>query len=248
MLNIQRCNIILELIEKNKNMQMKDIVKTLNVSEATVRRDLMLLEEKGKIRRVHGGAVLPDYIEEDILSRRNIFSAEKTKIAKTAAALVRDGSAVYLDAGTTTGAMIPFLAEKERLVVITNGLSHLEELTKYKIKAYVTGGRVKGKTAALVSGSAVLSLRNYRYDMAFMGANAVNEEGYWTPDEEEAVIKSAALRNCAQVWFLCDSSKFFKQSFIKFADLNEGTLLSEGEIPEGLRAPDPRSGERSRNL
>ncbi|MDR3258852.1 MAG: DeoR/GlpR family DNA-binding transcription regulator [Fusobacteriaceae bacterium] len=234
MLNVQRCNLILKLINKNKNIKLTEIVDKLNVSEATVRRDLNLLEEKGKIKRVHGGAVLMDVAEEDIIFKKSIFSNEKNKIAKIAASFVKDGDKVYLDAGTTTGAMISYLAHKENITVITNGLSHLEELNKHKIQTYLIGGRIKGTTAAIVGGSAVLSLKNYSYDIAFVGANGVNEDGYSTPDEEEAAVKSTVVGNCSRVYFLCDSSKFFKKSFMNFARLEDGVLISEAKIPEEL--------------
>ncbi len=77
MLNIQRYNTILELIKNKKNIKLNELIEELKVSEATVRRDLNFLEEKGKIKRVHGGAVLVENKEEDIVYKKMVYSDEK---------------------------------------------------------------------------------------------------------------------------------------------------------------------------
>lgn len=82
MLNIQRYSLILELIKKRKNIRLNEVVEELNVSEATARRDLNFLEEKGKIRRVHGGAVLVEDKEDNIDYKKLVYSDEKNKIGK----------------------------------------------------------------------------------------------------------------------------------------------------------------------
>lgn len=73
MLNIQRYNTILELIKNKKNIKLNELIEELKVSEATVRRDLNFLEEKGKIKRVHGGAVLVENKEEDIVYKKMVY-------------------------------------------------------------------------------------------------------------------------------------------------------------------------------
>lgn len=82
MLNIQRYNTILELIKNKKNIKLNELIEELKVSEATVRRDLNFLEEKGKIKRVHGGAVLVENKEEDIIYKKMVYSDEKDIIGK----------------------------------------------------------------------------------------------------------------------------------------------------------------------
>ena len=117
MLNIQRYNTILELIKNKKNIKLNELIEELKVSEATVRRDLNFLEEKGKIKRVHGGAVLVENKEEDIVYKKMVYSDEKDIIGKKAAALVKNGDIIYLDAGSTTESVIKYLKEKEDIKV-----------------------------------------------------------------------------------------------------------------------------------
>lgn len=234
-MNVRRLSIILKILKENRNITNQELMERLNVSEATIRRDLNALEKSGKLKRVHGGAVLNDSKEEDIISKKGIHSKEKEEIAKKASKLVKDGDVIYLDAGTSTEALIKYLEGKENIVVVTNGITHLEELNRYGIETHLLGGEAKFTTGATVGIGAVHSLRTYNIDIAFMGANAVSKEGYSTPDTKEAIIKSEAVKRSERVYFLCDSSKFGKRSFINFATLDEGELITEGDIPEELK-------------
>lgn len=118
---------------------------------------------------------------------------------------------------------------------MTNGITHLEELNRYGIETYLLGGEAKFTTGATVGIGAVYSLRNYNIDVAFIGANGITKDGYSTPDTREAMIKSEAIKKSNRVYFLCDSSKFGKKSFVVFASLEEGELITDGEIPEEFR-------------
>ena len=232
MLNIQRYNTILDLIKNKKNIKLNELIEELKVSEATVRRDLNFLEEKGKIKRVHGGAVLVENKEEDIVYKKMVYSEEKDIIGKKAAALIKNGDIIYLDAGSTTESVIKYLKEKEDIKVVTNGFTHIEELTKAGVEAYIIGGKVKLKTGATVGATAVISLKNYNFDIAFIGANGITADGYSTPDPEEVIVKSEAIKRSKKVYFLCDSSKFKENSFMNFASLEDGILITDGKIPK----------------
>lgn len=234
-MNVRRFDIILKLLKNNKNIRVQELMKELNVSEATIRRDLNILEKNGKIKRVHGGAILTSTNEEDIISKKTIHSKEKEKIGKLASQYIKDGDTIYLDAGSTTEALIKFLEYKKNIKVVTNGISHLEILNRYGIETYLLGGEAKFTTGATIGIGAIYSLRTYNIDIAFIGANGVSKEGYSTPDTKEAMIKNEAVNRANQVCFLCDSSKFEKKSFVIFASLEDGELITEGEIPEELK-------------
>lgn len=234
-MNVRRFDIILKLLNENKSIKLQELMEKLNVSEATIRRDLNILEKKGKIKRVHGGAVLNTPSEEDIISKKTLHSKEKEKIGKIASSYVNDGDIIYLDAGSTTEILIKYLEEKENIKVVTNGITHLEELNRYGIETYLLGGEAKFTTGATVGIGAVHSLRSYNIDVAFIGANGITKDGYSTPDTREAMIKSEAIKKSNRVYFLCDSSKFGKKSFVVFASLEEGELITDGEIPEEFK-------------
>ena len=236
MLKVSRYELILELIKDKKNIKLEELIEKLNVSEATIRRDLTFLEEAGKIRRVHGGAILIDSEEESLIYKKEIHSEEKEKIAKFASSFVERGSIIYLDAGTTVFAMIKYLAGIENIKVITNGLTHVEELYNKKIETYLIGGKIKMLTGALVGASAALSIKSFNFDLAFMGANGIDINGYSTPDPEEALIKNEVSLKADKTYFLCDESKFNKKNLINFCNLEETYLITNAkEINDDIK-------------
>ena len=118
---------------------------------------------------------------------------------------------------------------------MTNGFTHIEELTKRGIETYLLGGKVKVKTGAVIGSTALFSLKNYNFDVVFIGANGINFDGYSTPDPEEVLIKSEAVKRGRKVFFLCDHSKFNERSFINFASLKDGILITDSEIPKDIK-------------
>lgn len=141
-----------------------------------------------------------------------------------------------MDAGSSVFAMIKYLGEIEDITVITNGICHIDELYKRKIETYLIGGKIKILTGALVGGSAVLSLKNFNFDLAFMGANGISVNGYSTPDSEEALIKSEVLKKANKTYFLCDESKLYKESLINFCSLEDSYLITNAkEIYDNIK-------------
>lgn len=234
MLTPERHQMILKLLQDRKTVKMKELVEATKASESTIRRDLSYLEEQKKLRRVHGGASIKNAASEEpsLQEKRTVQLAEKQAIAEYAASLVRDGDSIFLDAGSTAYEMIPLLAQKNVLVV-TNGLSHLETLTSYDIETYVVGGRIKRKTRAVIGAHAVESLKQYRFDKSFLGINGVHpKEGFTTPDPEEAVVKNTALQLSGETFILADASKFNEITFAKVADIQDAVIISDA--PEDL--------------
>lgn len=135
---------------------------------------------------------------------------QKTTIARLAAQEIENGECIYLDAGTTTLAMIPFIEAKD-VTVVTNGLSHVEALVSKRIRSYLLGGMMKIHTKAVIGSIALQNMDNFRFDKCFLGSNGVDPEmGYTTPDPEEALIKRRAHQLSGKSYVLADSSKIGK--------------------------------------
>lgn len=229
MLYEERSKIIIKNLEEKTAITTRELTKLLNISEATVRRDLDNLEKEGKIARVHGGAVLKKFEVEEATTEEKFVSniIGKQIIGKIAANLVEDTDVIYLDAGTTTFEMIPFLKNRD-VTVVTNGIMHIEKLIEYEIKCYLIGGYIKKSTKALIGAMAINNLKSINFSKAFIGANGVDiKSGYTTPDVEEAILKSKALDNSLKSYILADKSKFGRVYFSKIADLNRATIISD---------------------
>ncbi|MCD7032738.1 DeoR/GlpR family DNA-binding transcription regulator [Metabacillus sp. GX 13764] len=235
MLTPERHNKILEMLAEKEVVPIQELVEATDASESTIRRDLSELQKRKKLKRVHGGAELfyQKGEEPSVAQKSSKHLPEKERIAEYAAGFVNEDDRIFLDAGTTTLQMIKHLAGKN-IMVVTNGITHLEELQKYEIPVYLTGGFVKYKTKALIGSNALESLNSYRFDACFMGVNGIQEEsGYTTPDPEEAAVKRLAIELSQKAYVLADSSKHDKAAFAKIAALEEAVLITD-RIESGL--------------
>ncbi|MFC3882166.1 DeoR/GlpR family DNA-binding transcription regulator [Bacillus songklensis] len=235
MLTPERHRLILKLLKEQEIVKIQDLIDLTNSSESTIRRDLIQLEQSKFLKRVHGGAArLQGKLSEPSIVEKSAKNLqEKIEIAQFAASFIEDGDCIYLDAGTTVFQMIHYLEGKD-IVVVTNGLHHLDALLEKGIKTYLVGGEIKNKTRAMIGRGALISLENYRFDKCFMGVNGIHTTyGYTTPDPEEALIKQTAIRLSREAYVLADDSKFNEISFAKVGDLHEATILTN-EIDEDL--------------
>lgn len=228
MLTEKRHTKILQILNKMKTVSLSDLLKVIPASESTIRRDLTTLENKGELIRVHGGATLPQHkLQEETFSDKTTQNLdEKKKIAKYAASTVEHRDCIYLDAGSTTIQMVPYLAHKD-IVVVTNGPSHVKSLMKYGIKTYLIGGLIKARTNAVIGQQAIQSLEHYYFDKSFLGMNGFHlTNGYTTPDPEEAAVKRRAIQLAEKAFVLADASKYKQTSFSKVTDLQSAKLIT----------------------
>ncbi|WP_299093683.1 DeoR/GlpR family DNA-binding transcription regulator [uncultured Metabacillus sp.] len=231
MLISERHRLILELLKEKGNVTVHELVEVTNSSESTLRRDLDQLEKEHYLKRVHGGASLlqrkreePSMVEK---STQNL--KEKNNLAKYAVQRIEEGDCVYLDAGTTTYQMIQHL-DKKNIVVVTNGIDHLDALLEKDINTYIIGGYVKKVTRAMIGSNAYESIQHYRFDKCFIGTNGIHHKlGFTTPDPEEAQLKAKAIQLSREPFVLADHTKFGEVSFSKFADLHQAKIITNEE-------------------
>ncbi|GGA49127.1 DeoR/GlpR family DNA-binding transcription regulator [Paenibacillus physcomitrellae] len=236
MLTEERYNLILQRLHEQGIVKLQELVDLIGASESTIRRDLVDLESRRLLKRVHGGASLPGEKGKEPGIEEKTFKnvQEKASIARMAAKLLQDGECIYLDAGTTTLAMIPFI-EAQDITVVTNGLSHVEALVSKQIRSYLLGGMMKTHTKAVIGSIALQNIENFRFDKCFLGTNGVDPAlGYTTPDPEEALIKRRAHELSGQTYVLADASKFGEITFAKLFDLEEAELITD-RVPERWR-------------
>ncbi|MEH6940562.1 DeoR/GlpR family DNA-binding transcription regulator [Bacillus sp. JJ722] len=233
MLTTERHHIILELLSEHGVVDLQTLVYKTDSSESTVRRDLALLEGQGLLRRIHGGATLPySKVDEPNMKDKSAKNRhDKKAIAELAASCIHDGDCIYLDAGSTVAEMVPFLANK-KIVIVTNGLMHVEALTTANIPTYIIGGKIKSNTNAIVGSVAIDNLKQYRFDKSFLGMNGVTvQSGFTTPDPEEAALKKVAISLSETSYVLADRTKFKETFFAKVADVEEAVIITSNLDP-----------------
>lgn len=232
MLTEERHLIIVEQTRKNKSVKLLELCKLLSASESTVRRDLTLLDQKGLLKKVHGGAISIEdrnfnMVEYDVESKTRMFAEEKNAIASFAASLIEDGDFVFIDAGTTTEKMLEFLPDKN-VTFVTNAFVHAKKMAQKGFKVYLPAGEIKTTTEAIVGAECVSSLQNYNFTKSFIGANGISlSRGISTPERNEASVKSVVVQNSQTTYILADHSKFDQIASVTFAQIEQVKIITD---------------------
>lgn len=239
MIHEERQRLILNELKKQGSVNVIDLVDQLSASESTIRRDLLELDRKGLLKRVHGGAVLiekQNEIVENPISERQLQNLEeKEAISKYASSLIESNDVVYIDAGSSTLKLVECISQKNAIYV-TNGLLQAQVLSQNGFKVICLGGEIRGVTGACVGGRALRELGRYHFTKGFFGTNGVDvEHGFTTPDSEEATVKESALMRCQSVYIVCDHSKFNKVSPVHFANIDEAVIITDKCSDQGIR-------------
>lgn len=224
----KRHDLILQELSKKDFLTLQELIDRTGCSASTIRRDLSKLQKIGKLQRVHGGATLNQnrVIEPGLTEKMTQNLREKQEIGKRAAKEIQDNECIFLDAGSSTFEMIQYINAKD-IIVVTNGMTHVEQLLKYGIKTLMIGGQVKETTMATVGANALETLRRYCFDRAFIGMNGIDlTYGFTTPDEQEALIKETAMKLSNESYILVDQTKFNRVFFARVHVLDELNVIT----------------------
>ncbi len=235
MLPIERRERIVSLLEETRAATVESLAQKLYVSGATLRRDLQILEEEGRIRRTHGGAALPVKPMQDIplYARRQERMAEKQAIARAAARFFSPGDALMLDASTTVLALNEPLKPVASLTVITGGLMTAQAFSLPGRQVLVTGGALRENSASLTGEDAASFLRSHHAAWSVISCRGLTKEGLWESTPEEAALKRLMMACSEKHMLLCDSTKF-GQYFLRQTSGLEGLhVLVTDQMPEG---------------
>lgn len=208
---------IVKILHKDKSATVINLCETLKASEATIRRDLTILEEEGKLERIHGGAIIKSNIpiekEDTFNEKEGIYLLDKKKIAEAAFSFLRNNDSIFLDGGTTTLELAKLIGRSRiRVTVFTNAPHFSQYIAKNaSAEQFIIGGKIRNNTLAVVGQLAVDTIRKFRLDKVFIGVNAISlEYGFTTPDFEEAAMKRTILERGRERFILADESKFNK--------------------------------------
>lgn len=224
----ERQEVLLRRLTDTGRIDAAALAAELGVSNESVRKDLALLEERGLLRRVHGGAILLHELRsEPGIESRTSFAAQKRAIARAALEHVPTGGSILLDAGSTTAQLAAVLPADSALFVCTNSLPIASALTELPaVTVQSLGGTVRRQSRAGVGPLTVGALAAVNVDVAFLGANAVSAtRGLTTPDEQEGMTKKAMFGAARRRILLADSSKFGRERLHRYAELTDLDLV-----------------------
>lgn len=241
MLPIQRRQSVHDYLARNGGGSIKELSDKFGVSEMTIRRDLMLLEQQGVIIRSHGGAMFADkLLEEPKLRDKQSRNADiKERLAAYAAErFVSEGDVLIVEGGTTVSKMASYLTQSQ-LTLMTNGLDTLHQLRKTagKYTVLCCGGMFREPSGTFVGPAAETFFAQYHARTAFLSSLSFTvDTGFTDPNLMDTQVKKAMIRSAARTVMLLDSSKIGSRSFATVARLDEvSALVTDVGVPEHVR-------------
>jgi DeoR/GlpR family transcriptional regulator of sugar metabolism len=216
MTNQQRTALIEQHIREHKYADLRTLADRFGSSLSTVRRALDTLENRGLVRRHHGGASLIDTDalsqEHDFLARIQKQADQKFAIATLIAEQVEPGTTVILDGGSTTYAVARLLAEK-RVRVITNSLPVASLFGEVgNVETIVTGGSILGRLGMLVGPQCESSLEQVHADLAILGGTGITESGVWNHNALVIAAQRKMIAAAERAVFALDATKFGRKA------------------------------------
>lgn len=222
----KRHMMILELLRQAHAVSIEEFKSRLNVSEMTVRRDLLELEKQGLLKRTFGGAISTSnaVIEPPYRTRGEENKEEKVAVGMRAAEFVEDGDCIYLDYGTTAERMATFLRSKRKLTVVTASTGVAAELFAAEgVTVVITGGVLRHGEPSLVGPLTERTLRDMYFHKAFIGVAGIEPaSGITEYNLQEAEAKRIVIERAKQVFLIADHAKFGRVAFVRIGSLRSG--------------------------
>src|SRR5580692_9802846 len=243
-----RANQILHLLLQRGTSSVEDLSATVNSSPASVRRDLIKLEQRGLVHRTHGGVELagkltyePFRFDAAFPLREERFADEKRRIAIAAAEMVNEGDTIALSPGTTTTQVARGLRHREGIHIVTNAVNIGMEFSSLpNARVTLTGGSIRWPGAfSMVGATAFDSLQRLFFDKVFMGACGIHpEHGLSVIEADEALILGEMVKHAKQVIAVADASKLGMFTATKVCATNQlNTIITDDSVdPELVEA------------
>jgi DeoR family glycerol-3-phosphate regulon repressor len=233
---------IVEMLRATGSVSVSQVAVDLGVSDMTVRRDLLELENEGKLTRVHGGALAAPTLraaeaidEPSFDSRMAERSEAKMRIAADAASRIAGYRSLAIDVGTTTYLMAKAMRPSPNMKVFTSSLRVANELAAARFEVYLAGGRVRGDELAVGGPAAIAQFGSLWFDAAVIGASGLTAEGLFDYSIEDSELKRIYIERSSVKIVVCDSSKAGRQSLVKICALDEiSILITDAPLPAEL--------------
>lgn len=241
MLIEERHRRIIEALQENPQITVKELAKLLCFSEPTIRRDFTELHKKGVITKLYGGAVLNKRAadgEIPFAMRENEKSVGKSMIGKQAARFVHDGAVIMLDGSTSAYHIVPYISGFKDIIVVTSGAKTAVALAENDITTFSTGGKMIVHSYSYVGQEAEDFVRKINADILFFSCHGLSLDGMMSdPSVREANLRRVMMEQCKKKYLLCDGSKFGKTFFYNMGSVSElDGIISDVEIPESIKS------------
>lgn len=207
----ERQDKIMEILTQKLEVNVLKLSSIFNVTDETIRRDLKILEDEKKVIRVYGGAKLltTRKSEVPIAVRQDIFKESKLKIAEKCLNYVNDNDVCFIDASTTAYYIIPHLAKRKNITIVSNSLLHLGYAASFdKFKLICLGGNLDPLTNSFLGSQTILQAQNIFFDKAFISCRGINKTAITDANDQQALLRKIVLKNSNYHYLILDQTKF----------------------------------------
>ncbi|MGM8366372.1 DeoR/GlpR family DNA-binding transcription regulator [Virgibacillus sp. W0181] len=237
MLILDRQNKVLTFVKKNRVATVAELAEHFKVHEATIRRDLSLLEKEGKLRRTHGGVMIEDEVhsEPPFQERESAQYDAKKRMGEHSGDFINDGDNIILDSGTTTVHIVEAVLKKKNITVITNDINIAAKLrSSPQTKVIVTGGNLFPESYMLNGLITDQALSELYVHTAFIGTPAFHHQlGLSHFDDYLVSAKRSMIQSAKKVIVVADHTKIGKVSLYKVAEVKEiDTLITTCQLDD----------------
>src|ERR1035437_3673989 len=232
----ERLEKIIALLEKEDRLVTKNLPEILNTTSVTIRKDIAILEQRGLLKRTHGGAIKPRKLFHglEINEKEKLNLEEKIRIAKKAAKLISEGDTIILDSGSTTSFIAKEIKQMKGITVITNAINIVSILLNSDIDVILIGGLLLKETSTLVGPFADDVLRKISADKLFIGVDGIDfEVGLTTPNILEANTSRVMMEMSGEIILVVDASKFGRRSLGVISKVSEvNSIITTKKLSE----------------
>mgnify|MGYP001141186163 FL=1 len=232
MIKTKRIQQLKEYVFDRESASLDELVAHFGVSKNTIRRDVQALVESGVLKKVYGGVAVNHSALVVYQERKTRQLSKKQLIGQTAADFVENGDMIFIDSGTTTLEMLPYLTEKQ-VTIVTNNVDFITQAMPYdNLTIFSTGGMLERKTNSFVGYQSVDRLKAYNVNKAFIASTGLSiDHGVTNSSPLETDIKKTLVQKSAQTFLLVDDSKFDHYALTTFCDLHEIDIVVTNQEP-----------------
>lgn len=245
MIASERQKIILSIVAKDGIVQIADLAVKLKSSESSIRRDLIELENQGKLNRVHGGAIrnenyniYNDFIEDEVINRINKNANKKDELCKKISEYITDYQCIFIDGGSTLLNLPKYIGHKDIRIVTNNEL--LLNNSSMKAKIHLLGGDFNQQYRMTVGSTAINQVSIFNFDACFITCSGVSfrDNKSFSADLETTLIKKQVISQSKNSYLIFDNSKIGDYGFCDIDKLSNFDKLITNYTEEVYDLPD----------
>ncbi|MGO4942638.1 DeoR/GlpR family DNA-binding transcription regulator [Ruoffia tabacinasalis] len=232
-MRVQRIQDIKNLVQELGTISIDDLVERFGVSKNTIRRDINILEEEGSIEKVYGGIQSKNQALKPFTTRQVIHSEEKQHIGELASSFIKENDIVFIDSGTTTSQILPFIDPNLSFTILTTSVDVIQQSMNFEnIQVFILGTKLKRETRSFIYDQNNIKIDNYNISKAFMACTGFSiKNGLTNSDPMEYEIKRRIIGQSRDIILLADSSKYDHASLMTYAELNVIDYFLTNETP-----------------